>query len=112
MVKRYRRTCLNPSFAANLTSLEPGKLKRQPEDARAKLWSLHLLADAPNYLFKPEVRELLAGVNVKEDHPKRNIVMEAVEELRDEAERRDIEVTQVNSVQTAAQHILDRALAA
>ena len=105
-------TFLSPSFAANLTSLTPGNLKRQLEDARAKLWSLHLLADAPNYLFKPEVRELLAGVNVTQDHPKRALVTEAVEELRDEAERRDIAVTQVNSVQIAAQHILDRALAA
>ena len=105
-------TFLSPSFAANLTSLTPSNLKRQLEDARAKLWSLHLLADAPNYLFKPEVRELLAGVNVTQDHPKRALVTEAVEELRDEAERRDIAVTQVNSVQTAAQHILDRALAA
>ncbi len=105
-------TFLNPSFAANLTSLTPGNLKRQLEDARAKLWSLNLLADAPNYLFKPEVRELLAGVSVAQDHPKRGLVTEAVEELRDEAERRDIAVTQVNSAQTAAQHILDRVLAA
>ena len=105
-------TFLSPSFAANLTSLTPGNLKSQLENARAKLWSLHLLADAPNYLFKPEVRELLAGVSVTQDHPKRSLVTEAVEELRDEAERRDITVTQVNSVQTAAQHILDRALAA
>lgn len=105
-------TFLSPSFAANLTPLTPGNLRRQLEDARAKLWSLHLLADAPNYLFKPEVRELLAGVNVTQDHPKRSLVTEAVEELRDEAERRDIAVTQVNSAQTAAQHILDRALAA
>lgn len=105
-------TFLSPSFAANLTSLTPGNLKRQLEDARAKLWSLHLLADAPNYLFRPEVRELLAGVGVAQDHPKRPLVTEAVEELRDEAERRDIAVTQVNSAQTAAQHILDKALAA
>jgi len=63
-------------------------------------------------LFKPEIRELLAGVSVIQDHPKRALVTEAVEELRDEAERRDIAVTQVNSAQIAAQHILDRALAA
>ena len=105
-------TFLSPSFAANLTSLTPGNLKRQLEDARAKLWSLHLLADAPNYLFKPEVRELLAGVSIVEDHPKRALVTEAVEELRDEAGRRDIAVTQVNSAQTAAEHILEMALAA
>ncbi len=105
-------TFLSPSFAANLTSLTPGNLKRQLEDARAKLWSLHLLADAPNYLFKPDVRELLAGVSVAQDHPKHALVTEAVEELRDEAGRRDIAVTQVKSPQTAAQHILERALAA
>ena len=105
-------TFLSPSFAANLTSLTPGNIKRQLEDARAKLWSLHLLADAPNYLFKPEVRELLAGVNVTQDHPKRSLVTEAVEELRDEAERRDIAVTQVNSAQNAAEHILEMAMAA
>lgn len=105
-------TFLSPSFAANLASLTPSNIKRQLEDAWAKLWSLHLLADAPNYLFKPEVRELLAGVGVAQDHPKRAIVTEAVEELKDEAERRDITVIQVNSAQAAAQHIVDRALAA
>ena len=105
-------TFLSPSFAANLTSLTPSNLKSQLEDARAKLWSLHLLADAPNYLFKPDVRELLAGVGVTQDHPKLPLVTEAVEELKDEAERRDIAVTRVDSAQKAAQHILDMAMAA
>jgi len=105
-------TFLSPTFAANLTSFTPGNLKSQLKDARAKLWSLNLLADAPNYLFKPKARELLAGVGVTQDHPKLPLLTEAVEELRDEAERREITVTQVNSVQRAAQHILDRAMAA
>ena len=104
---------LSTTFAANIATLAPNRLKKGMEDARAKLWTLSLLADAPSFLFRPETRELLAGVDVPEDDPKQSrILREATEELNDEAQRRGIRVFQFSSPDAVAKHILDRALAA
>ena len=105
-------TFLNHCFAANLTTLRHNNLKRRLEDARAKLWALNLLADAPSYLFKPETRELLTGVDTPEDDAKGDMIREAVEALNDEAQRRDITVVQVSSPEAAADRILSKAMAA
>ena len=103
---------LSADFAANIVTLAPNRLNKSMEDARAKLWTLGLLADAPNYLFRPKNRELLTGMNAAEDDPKLSKVREAAEELNDEAQRRGISVFPFSSPDAAAKRILDRALAA
>ena len=103
---------LSADFAANIVTLAPKRLNRSMEDARAKLWTLSLLADAPNYLFRPKNRELLTGMSAAEDDPKLSKVREAAEELNDEAQRRGISVFPFSSPDAAAKRILDRALAA
>ena len=47
-------TFLSADFAANIVTLAPSRLNKSMEDARAKLWTLSLLDDAPNYLFRPQ----------------------------------------------------------
>ncbi len=103
---------LSAGFAANIVTLAPNRLNKSMEDARAKLWTLSLLADAPNYLFRPKNRELLTGMNAAEDDPKLSRVREAAEELSDEAQRRDISVFPFSSPAAAARRILDLALEA
>ena len=105
-------TFLSATYAANVVTLTSKRLKRGVEDARAKLWTLNLLADAPNYLFRPEARELLTGMDASEDDPKLPLIHEASEELVDEAQRRGIDVFPFSSPDAAAKRILDRAFAA
>jgi len=103
---------LSPDFAANIVTLTPNRLKKGMEDARAKLWTLSLLEDAPNYLFRPKIRELLTGMDAAEDDSKGSKVREATEELNDEAQRRGIGVFPFSSPKDAAAHILGRVRAA
>ena len=97
---------LDSGFAANLVTFSQGNLRARVEDARAGLWSLSLLADAP-YIFRPERKELLAGTDVEPDAQ----VREAVEEIADEAARRSVLVTQLATPEAVASHILEHASA-
>ena len=97
---------LDSALAANLVTFSQGNLKTRIEDARAGLWSLSLLADAP-YIFRPERKELLAGMDVEPDAR----VQEAVAEITDEAERRSVLVTKVATPEAVADHILEYASA-
>lgn len=97
---------LDSGFAANLVTFSQGNLRARVEDARAGLWSLSLLADAP-YIFRPERKELLAGTDVEPDAQ----VREAVEEIVDEAARRSVLVTQLATPEAVASHILEHASA-
>ena len=104
-------TFLSPALAASLVALSEKRLKLKIEEARAKLWALDLLSDAPSWLFRPKVRDLIAGVGSL-DGESNALINEAVAELRDEAERRGVGVTVVTSPEDAASHILNRAQAA
>ena len=105
-------TFYSPDLAASLVPLTHNKLKQKVEEARAKLWSLDMLSDAPNFLFKPTRRELLAACESNEQDSKKNLIFEAVEELRDEASRRGVELADVSSPAEAARHILSAVTAA
>ena len=95
---------LNPGFAANLVTFSQGNLKRRVEDARADLWSLSLLADAP-YIFRPKRKELLAGTDAEPEAS----VREAIAEIADEASRRDVLVTELATPEAVADHIVHHA---
>ena len=97
---------LDSGLAANLVTFSQGNLKDRIEDARAGLWSLSLLADAP-YLFRPERKELLAGTDV-EPEPQ---VREAVDEITEEAARRSVLVTKLATPEAVAHHIREYAAA-
>ena len=97
-------TFLNPSLAANLVTFSRSNLKRRLEQARADLWSLSLLADAP-YIFRPQRRELLAGADSPKEGEDAN-VREAIDEIADEASRRDVLVTEFQTPGQVAEHIL------
>ena len=97
---------LDSGLAANLVTFSHGNLKARVEEARAGLWSLNLLADAP-YLFRPERKELLAGTDGEPDAQ----VREAVDEITEEAARRSVLVTELATPQAAADHILEHAAA-
>ena len=97
---------LDSGLAANLVTFSQGDLKARIEDARAGLWSLNLLADAP-YLFRPARKELLAGTDGEPDAR----VREAVDEITEEAARRSVLVTELATPQEAANHILEHAAA-
>jgi hypothetical protein len=105
-------TFYSPDLAASLVPITHNKLKQKVEEARAKLWSLDMLSDAPNFLFKPSRRELLAACEPNEQDSKKNLIFEAVEELRDEASRRGVELADVSSPADAAGHILSAVTAA
>ncbi len=100
-------TFLNPKFAANLVPLNPSSLSRSIKDARADLWNLHLLSDAPNFLFRPEKRTLLTGIytNTKVKNYS-DSVKDAVQELKEEASRRDVIVEEVTSSNQAADYLI------
>ena len=95
---------LDPGFAANLVTFSQGNLKRRVEDARADLWSLSLLADAP-YIFRPKRKELLAGTDAEPEAS----VREAIAEIADEASRRDVLVTELATPEAVADHIVHHA---
>ncbi len=108
---RAEFTFLSPVFAANIVSLEARRLKQGLQSCRARLWALHLLTDAPSYLFRPKIRELITGVESEEDSVP-DALLEVAATLKEEAERRDISVVQISSPTEGAQHILERAQAA
>lgn len=95
---------LDAGLAANLVTFSQGNLRARIEDARAGLWSLSLLSDAP-YIFRPERKELLAGTDVESDAR----VREAVDEITDEAARRSVRVTKLATPEAVADHILEYA---
>ena len=95
---------LDSGFAANLVTFSQGNLKRRVEDARADLWSLSLLADAP-YIFRPKRKELLAGTDAEPEAS----VREAIAEIADEASRRDVLVTELATPEAVADHIVHHA---
>lgn len=102
-------TFLNPFFAANLVTFARSNLKQRIEQARAGLWSLDLLVDGP-YLFRPDRRELLTGTESPGESDDTS-VREAIDEIADEASRRDVIVTEFQSPQEVAEHILTHAVA-
>ena len=102
-------TFLDAFFAANLVTFSTSNLKRRVEQARAGLWNLSLLKDGP-VLFRPERRELLAGTELS-DEPVSPNVREAIDEISDEASRRDVLVTELPSPEAVAEHILHYASA-
>ena len=102
-------TFLNQSFAANLVTFSKSNLKRRLQQARADLWSLSLLVDGP-YLFRPQRRELLAGTELPGEIDDAS-VREAIDEIVDEASRRDVIVTEFQTPREVAQHILLHAAA-
>ena len=102
-------TFLDAFFAANLVTFSKSNLKRRVEQARAGLWNLSLLKDGP-MLFRPERRELLAGIETSDQRASAN-VREAIDEISDEAARRDVLVTELSSPEAVAEHILQYASA-
>ena len=104
-----RFTFLDAFFAANLVTFSKSNLNRRVEQARAGLWNLSLLKDGP-MLFRPERRELLAGIEYSDQTAGVN-VREAIDEISDEASRRDVLVTELPSPEAVAEHILHYASA-
>ncbi len=94
-------TYFGTKLAANVVILNSKRMAVSLREARAHLWNLSLLADAPNLLFKPDRLELLTGV--QDDGRK---VREAIEELTFEASRRDVFVSRVESSEDAARRIV------
>ncbi len=97
---------LNPRYAANIVVV-PSARTPSMNRAKAALWNLDLLADAPAYLFRPETRELILGVNSVDPDPS---VRSAVAEITDEAGRRDLAVVECESPTYAIAHISEAAL--
>ena len=92
---------LGMSLAANVVVLNPQRMAQSMREARAHLWNLSLLADAPNVLIKPSRLELLAGA--REEGPR---VREAIQELALEGGSRSVGVTRVESSEDAARQII------
>jgi hypothetical protein len=100
-------TFLSPSYATNLVTFSARNVKQRIEDARAKAWSLNLLADAPSFLIRPARRELLAGIDASAEEDV-SIIKEAIEEVSDEAARRSVIVVRMDSPDAVASRILLR----
>lgn len=94
-------TYFGTKLAANVVVLNSQRMAMSLREARAHLWNLSLLTDAPSLLFKPDRLELLTGVQL--DGKK---VREAIEELTFEASRRDVFVSRVESSEDAARRII------
>ena len=94
-------TFFGTSLAANVVVLSSQRMALSMREARAHLWNLSLLADAPDLLIKPARLELLAGV--REEGPQ---VGSAIEELALEAGRRAVSVSRVESSEDAARQII------
>ena len=99
---------LSPNYAANLITFPRRAFKQSLVEARAKAWSLDQLDQAPSLLFRPERRELLAGMPRDADHKDSSRLQDCIEELKEEALRRRIEVLQFESAEQTADHIIDR----
>ena len=91
-------------LAANFVLLNPGRLAASLREARAHLWNLSLVAEAPDLLIRPSRLELFAGVRT--DDPRSQ---GAIEELAFEARCRQVRVTRVESSEHAAEQIAARA---
>ena len=94
-------TFLGSSLAANVVVLSSQRLALSMREARAHLWNLSLVADAPDLLIKPQRLELLAGV--REENAR---VRDAIEELDYEAKQRSVRVSRVESSEDAARRII------
>lgn len=94
-------TYFGTSLAANVVVFSPQRMALSMREARAHLWNLSLLADAPDLLIKPARLELFAGV--REEGPS---VRSAIEELALEAGRRSVSVSRVESSEDAARRII------
>ena len=91
-------------LAANVVLLNPQRLSDSLRDARAHLWNLNLLADAPGLLFRPGRLELVAG-----SRESSSATSDAIEELALEASRRNVDVFPVRTPEDAARHIVAHA---
>ncbi|MCY4278126.1 MAG: hypothetical protein OXE81_09875 [Gammaproteobacteria bacterium] len=96
---------LSHSYAANLVSFGNRRISDALREARAKAWSLDQLPHAPDLLFRPANRELIAGISNSLDDKKK--VEEALDEMCQEAARRNIGVVTFDSPKEAAAHIFD-----
>ena len=94
-------TFFGANLAANVVVLSPQRMSLSMREARAHLWNLSLLADAPDLLIKPSRLQLLAGV--REESAR---VRGAIEELAIEAGRRSVGVSRVDSSADAARQIV------
>ncbi len=94
-------TFLGSSLAANVVVLSSQRMALSMREARAHLWNLSMVADAPDLLIKPRRLELLAGV--RDESPR---VRDAIEELDYEAKRRSVHVSRVESSEDAARRII------
>jgi len=78
-------TFLHPAYPTSLITLNGKRIKQCLETGRAKLWALHLLSDASNYLFRPRVRDLVMGTDF-ESCANQGLLDEAKRGLSDETE--------------------------
>lgn len=99
---------LSHNYAANLVSFLGSSLLTTMREARAKAWSLDQLDQAPSILFKPENRELLAGMPGEGSKIDPRKLSDCIDELRQEASRRNIGVLQFDHPEEAADHIIER----
>ncbi|MCE2425410.1 MAG: hypothetical protein J4F45_09975 [Pseudomonadales bacterium] len=91
-------------LAANFVLLNPGRLANSLREARAHLWNLSLVAEAPDLLIRPNQLELFAGVRT-DDRRAQGVI----EELALEAKFRHVTVSRVESAEQAAEQIVAKA---
>ena len=96
---------LSHGYGANLVSFGNRRIPDVLKEARAKAWSLDQLPYAPDLLFRPASRELIAGVPDSMDNRKK--VEETLDEMCQEAARRSIGVVRFSSPEEAAAHIYE-----
>ena len=97
-------TFFGSSLAANVVVLNTQRMALSLREARAHLWNLSLVADAPDLLIKPSRLELFTGV--REENAR---VRGAIEELAFEASSRSVNVSRVESSEDAARQIVAKA---
>lgn len=97
-------TFFDTALAANVVLVSAHRMAVSWREAKAHLWNLSLLADAPDLLIKPSRLELFAGVR-EDDERTRG----AIEELASEASRRSVKVSRVESAEDAARQIIAKA---
>ena len=101
-------TFFNPTYAA--VAVPPQSFKQYVKDAKANLWNLDQLAEA-HFMFKPKRRELICGLPEPTEQAEKTTLQfeELIEELREEAQRRDVLVTSARSPREAAIQIVREA---
>ena len=97
-------TFFGVNLAANFVLLNPQRLTTSLREARAHLWNLSLVADAPDLLFRPSRLELLTGVRSEDER-----IPGVIEELAFEGGFRRVNVTRVESTEQAAEQIAAKA---